>query len=63
MSDSIEYEQNDADSTAFIHYHQVTKVEEPSKYGVVIHDDDGRIQKFVEKPQVCMYVMYITMHV
>lgn len=28
----------------------VTKVEEPSKYGVVIYDDDGRIEQFVEKP-------------
>jgi len=30
----------------------VTKVEEPSKYGVVISQDDGKILKFVEKPQV-----------
>ena len=31
----------------------VTKVEEPSKYGVVISDKDtGCISKFVEKPQV-----------
>jgi len=29
----------------------VTKVEEPSKYGVVIYDDAGKIQRFVEKPQ------------
>jgi len=29
----------------------VTKVEEPSKYGVVVYDDDGKIEKFVEKPQ------------
>ncbi|EFA80657.1 mannose-1-phosphate guanylyltransferase [Heterostelium album PN500] len=30
----------------------VTKVEEPSKYGVVVYkEDDGAIQKFVEKPQ------------
>lgn len=28
----------------------VTKVDEPSKYGVVIYDDNGRIQQFVEKP-------------
>lgn len=31
---------------------QVTKVDEPSKYGVVVYDpENGRIQKFVEKPQ------------
>jgi mannose-1-phosphate guanylyltransferase len=31
----------------------VTKVEEPSKYGVVVSDKDtGRIQRFVEKPQI-----------
>eukprot|EP00753_Platysulcus_tardus_P022584 PLAT9788.1.p2 GENE.PLAT9788.1~~PLAT9788.1.p2 ORF type:complete len:388 (-),score=156.51 PLAT9788.1:174-1337(-) len=29
----------------------VTKVEEPSKYGVVVADDDGRIERFVEKPK------------
>jgi mannose-1-phosphate guanylyltransferase len=25
-------------------------VEEPSKYGVVVYSDQGRIEKFVEKP-------------
>jgi len=30
----------------------VTKVEEPSKYGVVVSREDGRIMQFVEKPQV-----------
>jgi len=30
----------------------VTKVDEPSKYGVVLSDSDGKISKFVEKPQV-----------
>ncbi|EDS38385.1 mannose-1-phosphate guanyltransferase [Culex quinquefasciatus] len=29
----------------------VTKVEEPSKYGVVLYHDDGRIKSFIEKPQ------------
>ena len=29
----------------------VTKVEEPSKYGVVVSKDDGQIQRFVEKPK------------
>lgn len=31
----------------------VTKVTDPSKYGVVVTDDTGRIERFVEKPQVC----------
>jgi mannose-1-phosphate guanylyltransferase len=31
---------------------KVTKVEEPSKYGVVVYDQEsGRIKKFVEKPK------------
>lgn len=29
----------------------VTKVEEPSKYGVVLYDEDGKIENFIEKPQ------------
>lgn len=29
----------------------VTKVEEPSKYGVVLYKEDGEIENFVEKPQ------------
>ena len=29
----------------------VTKVEEPSKYGVVVYDGYGKIEKFVEKPK------------
>lgn len=29
----------------------VTKVEEPSKYGVVVSTEDGQIQRFVEKPK------------
>lgn len=32
---------------------KVTRVEEPSKYGVVVYDQTtGKISKFVEKPQV-----------
>lgn len=32
---------------------KVTRVEEPSKYGVVVYEaDSGRIHRFVEKPQV-----------
>jgi mannose-1-phosphate guanylyltransferase len=30
----------------------VTQVDEPSKYGVVVSDSDGKIERFVEKPQV-----------
>lgn len=29
----------------------VTKVEEPSKYGVVLYEESGRIKSFIEKPQ------------
>lgn len=29
----------------------VTKVEEPSKYGVVLYNEDGCIESFIEKPQ------------
>lgn len=29
----------------------VTKVEEPSKYGVVLYDEIGCIKDFIEKPQ------------
>lgn len=29
----------------------VTKVEEPSRYGVVVHEDDGKIVRFIEKPK------------
>jgi len=30
----------------------VTKVEEPSKYGVVVSKESGEIERFVEKPQI-----------
>jgi len=30
----------------------VTKVEEPSKYGVVVCNEEGKISQFVEKPQI-----------
>src|SRR3989338_5604029 len=30
---------------------KTTKVEEPSKYGVVVSHADGQIQRFVEKPK------------
>ena len=33
-------------------FHQVTRVEEPSKYGVVVSDEQGKIERFVEKPKV-----------
>lgn len=29
----------------------LTQVEEPSKYGVVVADPDGKIKRFVEKPK------------
>lgn len=29
----------------------VTQVEEPSKYGVVVYNDNGKINNFIEKPQ------------
>ncbi|GFR23905.1 mannose-1-phosphate guanyltransferase beta-A [Trichonephila clavata] len=29
----------------------VTRVEEPSKYGVVVYDEHGKVDRFVEKPQ------------
>ena len=32
-------------------FYQVTKVDEPSKYGVVVyHPENGQIERFVEKP-------------
>ena len=32
---------------------QVTRVEEPSKYGVVVfNEESGQIQRFVEKPKI-----------
>lgn len=35
------------------HTPKVTKVEEPSKYGVVVYNEEtGQIQRFVEKPKV-----------
>jgi len=34
----------------------VTKVEEPSKYGVVVTDDMGKVERFVEKPKPEMFV-------
>jgi len=30
----------------------VTKVDDPSKYGVVVADESGKIERFVEKPSV-----------
>merc|ERR1712147_550177 len=30
----------------------VTEVEDPTKYGVVVADETGKIERFVEKPQV-----------
>ncbi len=34
------------------YFFKVTKVEEPSKYGVVVYEhDSGKIERFVEKPR------------
>lgn len=33
-----------------------TRVKDPSKYGVVVHDDQGRVFRFVEKPESDCYV-------
>jgi len=30
----------------------VTRVDDPSKYGVVVTDDAGKVERFVEKPKV-----------
>jgi ADP-glucose pyrophosphorylase len=30
----------------------VTQVEDPSKYGVVVTDESGKVDRFVEKPKV-----------
>jgi mannose-1-phosphate guanylyltransferase len=30
----------------------VTKVDEPSKYGVIVSNENGKIERFVEKPQI-----------
>lgn len=30
----------------------VTKVEDPSKYGVIVANEEGKIERFVEKPSV-----------
>jgi len=29
----------------------LTKVEEPSKYGVVVTEPDGKVKSFIEKPK------------
>ena len=39
--------------TSVNYSYQVTKVEEPSKYGVVVYEPkQGRIERFKEKPKV-----------
>lgn len=30
----------------------MAQVEDPSKYGVVVMDDSGKVERFVEKPKV-----------
>lgn len=43
----LEYHRNHGKEGTIV----VTKVKEPSKYGVVLYDDVGCIQNFIEKPQ------------
>lgn len=39
-------------SLSILFFLQVTKVEEPSKYGVVVYEQNtGKIDRFVEKPR------------
>jgi len=41
--------------TALLHCHRAAprlQIEDPSKYGVVIIDEYGQVQRFVEKPKV-----------
>lgn len=47
LSDMMAFHQEKgAEATLF-----VTKVKDPSKYGVVVMDDTGKIERFVEKPK------------
>ncbi len=34
------------------------QVEDPSKYGVVVTDDSGRVERFVEKPKVSRLTLH-----
>ena len=34
------------------------QIEDPSKYGVVIIDEYGQVQRFVEKPKVSWYLVW-----
>ncbi|XP_072928683.1 mannose-1-phosphate guanylyltransferase catalytic subunit beta isoform X4 [Hemitrygon akajei] len=62
MSEMLEKEMKEQEQREMVRFHKhhgkegtivVTKVEEPSKYGVVIYEAEiGRIHRFVEKPQV-----------
>ncbi|XP_013789403.1 mannose-1-phosphate guanyltransferase beta-like, partial [Limulus polyphemus] len=47
FKEMVEFHQNHGKEGTIV----VTRVEEPSKYGVVVYDERGRIEKFVEKPQ------------
>jgi len=48
LQELVEYHKNHGKEGTIM----VTKVEDPSKYGVVVTKDNGEIQKFVEKPKV-----------
>ncbi|XP_014240810.1 mannose-1-phosphate guanyltransferase beta [Cimex lectularius] len=47
FKDLIEFHKNHGKEGTIV----VTKVDEPSKYGVVLYDEKGRIESFIEKPQ------------
>ncbi|XP_076362345.1 GDP-mannose pyrophosphorylase B isoform X2 [Tachypleus tridentatus] len=47
FKEMVEFHQNHGKEGTIV----VTRVEEPSKYGVVVYDEKGRIEMFVEKPQ------------
>jgi len=47
LQDLIDFHKNHGNEGTIV----VTKVEEPSRYGVVVAKEDGQIDRFVEKPQ------------
>lgn len=48
------HKENNAEGTIL-----VTRVEDPSKYGVVVTDDRGLVERFVEKPKVSPAPLFI----
>eukprot|EP00894_Picocystis_sp_ML_P005165 jgi/Pico_ML_1/55682/g1337.t1 len=47
LKELIEYHREKGSEATIL----VTKVDEPSKYGVVVVEEDGKVDRFVEKPQ------------